>query len=360
MRLVFNSNIEDLKALETLANDGKNKQILAQYDFRKALSLCIDRERFNKEGTAGNRASYGLLNTLYYYDVENDPQSIYRYTDQAKQAIVDLYGLTYGAGQTYATLDDAYKAVTGLDVDQAKILFQSAYESAKAAGQYTDGQEIKLQIGYFDADSSASSAQTKLLNEFVTTATKGTSLEGKITFEGKSYGGSESRYDAIGAGNIEIANCAWGGAAFYPFSSVRVYTDPDYADINEVRSWDPTTESLKLTYDFDNDGTPEEVSKTFTGWSSSINGGAYTESAEDWQMSRKLFILSRLENAILNKFLFAVVGSYASVSLYSQKIRYATLTYNIMYGYGGLRFLDYNYSDAQWDAYVKANGLDYK
>jgi ABC-type transport system substrate-binding protein len=79
MRLVMDSNLEDLKKLEE-GLTGVNKRILHQYDFRKAISLMIDRTRFNTEGTAGNVASYGLISDQYYYDIENDPASVYRNT----------------------------------------------------------------------------------------------------------------------------------------------------------------------------------------------------------------------------------------------------------------------------------------
>ena len=36
------------------------------------------------------------MNDLYFYDVYNDPNSRYRDTDEAMQAICDLYGVKYG------------------------------------------------------------------------------------------------------------------------------------------------------------------------------------------------------------------------------------------------------------------------
>ncbi len=354
MRLVFDSNLDDLKALEASAGNGKNKQILSLYDFRKAISLSIDRTRFNAEGTAGNQASYSLLNSLYFYDVENDPSSVYRNTDEAKKAIVDLYGMEYGEGKTYKTLDEAYKAVTGLDVPEAKKLFTSAYNDAVEAGIYTDGQEIEFEIGYYDATMTSSTTQTKLLNEFVATATEGTPLEGKITFKGKSFSGDPDRYDAIGSGQVEIANCAWGGAAFYPFNSIRVYCDPSYTDINEARSWDPTSETLDITYDWDGKGEETTKTKTFQAWSLAIGSSSGEYYTAD--INLKLHVLSKLENAILDKYLFAVVGSYAAVSLDSMKIKFPTDTYNMFYGFGGIRYMTYNYDDAAWSSFVASQG----
>lgn len=356
-RLVFLSNLKNLGELETTAGNGKNKKILAQKDFRKAISLCIDRKRFNIEATAGDEPAYALLNSLYYYDVANDPTSIYRNTDEAKQAILDLYGMEYGEGKPYKTLEEAYKAVTGLDIAQARTLFQSAYEKAVADGTYTKGQEIEFEVGYYDATTPTNSAKTKLLNEFVKAATTGTDLEGKITFKGKSFTGSPDRYESIGSGTVEMAICAWGGAAFYPFNSMQVYCNPDYADINEIASFNPTTETLTMSYDWDGTGVKEKT-KTYQGWSISIgdSSGEYFVAKTKEEMARKLHILSRLENGVLNLYNFAVLGSIATVSLNSMKISYPTDTYNIMYGFGGIRYMTYKYNDGAWTNFVSSKG----
>lgn len=359
MRLVFNSNIDDLKTLETSAGDGANKEILAEYDFRKAISLCINRKDFNTQGTSGNESAYGLLNNLYYYDVENNPNSVYRKTDEAKKAIVDLYGLEYGTGKTYATLDDAYKAVTGLDVAKAKELFSSAYTQAIADGYYKDGQAIKLNIGYYDNTLATTIAQIKVLNEDVAAATVGTKLEGKITFAAQSYNGSTSRYTAMRQGLIEMANCAWGGAAFWPFSMADCYLGTNGYTYDEKRSWDPTAKSFSLTYDFDLNSATADTTETlsYADWENAIaSNGKYGDRSTDAAMKRSLYILSRLEYNLLNLYNFAVVGSYGTASLYSYKISYATTTYNIMYGYGGIRYMTFNYTDAAWSSYVSSQG----
>jgi oligopeptide transport system substrate-binding protein len=367
-RLVMDHNLESLQALEATYNNGANVQILSNYSFRKAISLMIDRERYNNEGALGHSTSFGILNTLYYYDVENDPNSVYRDTDEAKDAICRLYGMEYGEGQTYATVDEAYDAVTGLDVAQAKELFTQAYNEAVADGIYTDGQDILLHIGYYDASQPTQVAEISLLNEFVATATEGTPLEGKITFEGKSYSGDVTRYDAIAAGNVEIADCAWGGAAFYPFSTLEVYLDPSLYDIQEADSFDPTTETLTLEHEWVGSWANTSLSsdsasassnaktQTWQKWCQDINDASNDSIGGAAPISERLWALSELEYQLLNRYEFAILGSYGSVSLYSYKIDYPVHTYNIMYGYGGMRFLQFNYNDADWEAYVASQG----
>lgn len=356
-RFIFGTDLNALKALEEKAGDGANKRVLAYDDFRKAISLSMDRADFVTQATAGFKPAYFLLNYLYYYDIENNSESQYRNTEVAKKAVLDLYGIKYGAGTEYATVDDAYNAVTGYDVDEARALFQSVYEKAIADGNYTDGQLINF-TAMISANASLSAEDTKqqdLLNAYVTEATKGTGFEGKITFTFTS--GSSTRYDDVANGKIEMIRGAWGGAAFYPFSTIRVYTEPDYmgglSKIHESNGWDPTKETVTIKYDFDGDGTPEEKTETFQYWAKSLNGdGAYAKASADTQLN----ILAGLETGILSAYQAIPWGTQTLCSLFSQQIEYATTNYNIMYGYGGVRLMTYNYDDAAWSDYVASQG----
>lgn len=354
MRFIFATDLTALTALEDEAGDGANKKVLSYDDFRKALSFSIDRARFAAEGTSAFKPAYFLLNNLYYYDIENNPESIYRLTTEAKEAVLRLYGVEYGDGKTYATVDDAYAAVTGYDVETAKALFQSVYEQAIADGLYTDGQEIHITC-MCSASATMTADDTRqqdLLNEFVTAATVGTGFEGKITFTFQS--GAEDRYADVANGRVEMIRGAWGGAAFYPYSTIRVYTEPEYMGglekIHESCGWDPTVETLDITYDFDGDGTAETVNNTFQNWAKSINDGTYTDP------EIKLAILSWLETGILQAYQCIPVATYTTCSLFSKQIQYATLNYNIMYEYGGIRLLTFNYTDTEWTQYVADQG----
>ena len=119
-KLTFNTNYESLLAL------GGNQQLLAVQEFRAAFGLAIDREYFATQYTAAHRAGFGLLNNMYCYDPFTG--ELYRNSDSAKQALVDLFGLEYGEGKDFEDLDEAYNAITGYDLDQAKILMQKAYD----------------------------------------------------------------------------------------------------------------------------------------------------------------------------------------------------------------------------------------
>lgn len=351
-RWIFGTSLETLKALEEQANDGANKRVLYYDDFRKAISLSMDRNRLTTEATSGYKPAYYLFNYLYYTNIANDPESQYRRTPEAMKAVCDIYNLEY----TDENLEEVFNSITGYDVESAKALFQSVYEQAIADGNYTDGQEIHINcMATASASLSAEDvAQQDLMNEFVAAATVGTGFEGKITFTFQA--GSQNRYEDVVNGTVEMIRGAWGGAAFYPYSTIRCYTEPDYmgglAAIHESNGWNPTIETLDITYDFDGDGTAETVTDTFQNWAKSVNGGgAYANDPAAATM-----IMSRLEYGVISAYQCIPWAAQTNVSMHSQQIDYYTYDYNIMYGYGGTRLLKFNYSDAEWDEYVASQG----
>jgi oligopeptide transport system substrate-binding protein len=107
---------------------------------------------------------------------------------------------------------------------------------------------------------------------------------------------------------------------------------------------------LDITYDFDGDGTAETVNNTFQNWAKSINDGTYTDA------ETKLAFLSWLESGILQAYQCIPFATETLCSLLSKQIQYATLDYNIMYAYGGIRLMTFNYTDAEWTQYVADQG----
>lgn len=349
-RWIFATDLEKLKALEVEANDGSNKRVLSYDDFRKAISYSMDRAKFCTEATSAYKPAFVLLNSLYYYDIANDTNSIYRNTDEAKKAILDVYDVKYDEN---TDLDAEVAKITGYDVEAAKKLFQSVYEQAKKDGNYTDGQEIIIRCcASAAADLSAEDkTQETLMNEFVKAATVGTGFEGKISFKFES--GRPARYDDVAAGKIEMIRGAWGGAAFYPFNAMRCYTDADYAGtIHESCGWDPTTATIEITYDFNKDGKAETVKDTYYNWSVGIAaGGKYAN-----DINARLHILAIVEASVVKEYQCIPWASETACSLYSMKQEMGTTQYNIMYGYGGIRHMTYNYTDAEWEKFVAEEG----
>ena len=342
--ITFNS---DLEALQKIESDGQgNRRVLSLEDFRKGISLSINRTYIGQNILAGSAAAYSFINSNYYYDMENDPNSVYRNSDQAMQAIVDLYGITYGEGGRYATLEEAYRAVSGYDVAAAKEAFQAAYDEAIRTGIYTDGSAIKITI-YNNAVSTQLTALGTYLQTCIDDATEGTPFEGKITVEIKAM--QTGRYDQIAQGKIEAVYYSFSGDYADPNGMLANFVDADVQTLLEY-GFDPAEEEFSITYDFDGNGTAETLTHTYLWWQNSLNAGGTYYSAD---MDTKLTIMSQLEYHLLSGFrtLPLVVGT--DLTLRSMKVTYATNTSNIFAMYGGVRLMTYNYTDAEWANFIR-------
>ncbi len=356
-RYIFASDLDKLTALEAEANDGSNKKVLYYDDFRKAISLSINRAQFCADCTTGYKPAYYLLNSLYYYDIENNTESQYRNTKEGRDAVLRLYGVEYGPGTPYANDVEAYASINGYDVEQARALFQKVYDQAIADGNYTEGQKIHIRCeAMASAINAEASRQQEYLNDYVAEATKGTGFEGKIDFE--FLGNVANRYEDVALGKIEMIRGAWGGAAFYPFSTIRVYCEPDYmggtTKIHESCGWDPTAETITIPIN------GEDRTETIQNWAKAIQPAG--EFGGDEFADMRLYILSYIETAVLGSYQCIPFGCECECTLFSKKIQYATEDYNIMYGYGGVRLMKFNYNDKEWAEFVASqNGtIDYK
>ena len=343
MSFFFNTNVDALKTMDT-SKGNTNSVVLSNENFRKAFSLSVDRAEY-VTATPGYKAAYALMNNLYFYDVYNDPTSSYRNSDEAMQAVCNLYGIEYGEGKAYATLKEAYQSVTGYNLTEAKALMAQACQELVDAGLYTAGDPIHIRIGWAKgALESSDNNQIALMNKYINAAAEGSGF-GTITLEG--IGNISNRYADVPAGEYAIGYGAWGGAAFYPFRNLQVYCDPDQYDINEAACWDPKTETATLTVD------GEEVTMTWQQWSNALIGTGPYASVDN---KVKLAITAQLEEMYLEKYYRIPLCGTTACELLAYKVSYYTEDYNIMYDFGGLRLLDYNYSDAEWTDFVTSQG----
>ena len=348
----FNTNLEELIALENRAGDGKNRRVGAYAEFREAFSYAINRKDFTENGTAGSKPQYGILNSMYYYDIINDANSIYRNTDIAKKVIVDHYGIEYGEGKTYATLDDAYKSVTGFDVEKAKTLFTAAYNKMIADGNYTAGQQILLTCLASEQPSlnAEKKSQEALLNQYVAEATKGTGFEGKINI---TFTNSPTMYNDFVNGNTEMILSVKYGADMSPYYQLSKYIDTGNFVVPESKAYNPR--GVELTIEIDG----EAVTKTVHRWAKSINsGGDYVNASNEV----KLLIMAKLEAFLIDEYIDIPIYSRCQVSLHSKKVVQGSDVYNPFYEFGGIAYMTYRYSDAQWEEYVEKypNGISYE
>ena len=349
MSFFFHTDKENLQALDASGKNA-NSVVLTNEKFRQAMSLAIDRADFVTATQAWTPA-FSLMNHLYHYDIYNDPSSSYRKSEEAMQAIVNLYGVKYGENEIYKTLEEAHDSITGYNLTVAKSLMKTACDELVAAGLYTKGADIKIQIGWAKgALTEDDTKQCSLVQDYLNAALAGSGF-GTITLE--PLGNINDRYGDTASGLYAIGYGAWGGAAFYPFRNMQVYTDPDQYDINEAGCWDPKTEKLTLTIE------GEEVTMTWQEWGNSCIGTGKYANADN---KVKLAITAALEEKFLAKYYRIPLAITTVCSLSSYKIEDYTTQYNIMYGFGGFRIMDYNYTDAEWNAYVASQGgeLNYK
>ena len=310
----------------------------------------IDRAYVGRTIAGNSQGALAFLNSNYFYDMENDADSIYRNTDEAKQSLLDLYGVTYGENEKYKTLDEAYSSLTGYDLEAAKDCFKSAFTEAVQKNYYTEGQNIRVNIYVTELNAQMSALSDYMQNQ-VTEATKGTKLEGKVTIEFKT--GSTNRYGDLRNGTIEGIYHSFVADYDDPVGFFATFTDPAKEPVE--CGFQPNVETFSVTAVFDSQKGEETLTKTYDQWQKSIAvGGTYANNNE-----LKLAILSALEKNILANFQAIPLYVGTDSLLFSKKVQYASTNANIFVAYGGIRLMTYTMNDGEWEDYCKNNKLQY-
>lgn len=354
----------NIQSNATSRTDKRNNLLLNYADFRKAISLSLDRDDYCAKNNPSSQAALGLLNSMYYYDVENG--KVYRESIQAKEAILNAYGATKNADgswkvgeNTYTDIEEALDATTGYNLTLARQLVENAIAQAKADGKYSDGEEIILTYGI-----ETQSADTDRVKNWFQAAfdnmTKGTAIEGKIKIEYFMFS-SATWSDQFADGEYDLCFGAWGNAPFNPaylLCETQISKENRYA-VN----WDPKTVSVTVK------ATPDDKHED----------GVYTYNLEQWRlilqgkddcpvnfknfpMEDQLAALGAVETAILKAYYSIPVFSRYSASLMGYKVDYISYEYNTFMGYGGIRYMTFNYDDTAWAEFVASNNniLNYK
>lgn len=343
-------------------SDKRNNLLLNYDDFRKAISLAINRDDYCAKNSPSSQAALGLLNSMYYNDVENG--KVYRDSDQAKEALLNAYGAEKVEGGwkvgtvVYNDIDDAVDATTGYNVTLARELMTKAYNQAKADGKYADGEKIVLTYGISEQTANTDRIKNWFQAAF-DDATKGTAFEGKIKIEYFIFS-DKTWSEQFEAGEYDLCFSAWGNAAFNP---AYLLCETQISDANRyAKAWDPKTVYVTVK------ATPDAKHED----------GVYTYNLEQWRlilqgkdgcpvnfktfpMEDQLTALGAVETAILKAYYAIPVFSRYSASLMGYKTDYVSYEYNTFMGYGGIRYMSYNFDDAEWAAFVAEKGtLNYK
>lgn len=329
-----------------------NKSMILNENFRKAMALFVNKDKFCASVSPSRSAAYGIFGTTYV--IEPGSGETYRSTDVAKQALVDYYGIEYGEGKLYATLDEAYEALSGYDAELAREYFLKAYDEEVAKGLMNENMTVEIDYAASVINTFMSNTMN-YLNESLDEVLKGTVLEGKIRFIISSAVGDQwNTY--IKDGTRDACLCGWTGARMNPFGLVELYVDPDRAYDAE---WYDGTQT-KLTIEIDG----EEVTLTMLQWSQAIQGSKVTDAdgvvrsygSTDTDYMTRTKILAECEKVILASGSYIPMMQDAGLSLHTAKWDYITDNYNALLGYGGVSYIRYNYSDAEWEDFVKQQG----
>ena len=357
----FDLNIQSNAISRT---DKRNNLLLNYADFRKAISLSLDRDDYCAKNNPSSQAALGLLNSMYYYDVENG--KVYRDSVQAKEAILNAYGATKNADgswkvgeNTYTDIEDALDATTGYNLTLARQLVENAVAQAKKDGKYSDGEEIILTYGI-----ETQSADTDRVKNWFQAAfdnmTKGTSIEGKIKIEYFMFS-SATWSEQFSKGEYDLCFGAWGNA---PFNPAYLLCETQISDENRYAvKWDPKTVSVTVKATPDADHKDGLYTYNLEQWRLILQGkDGCPVNFKNFPMEDQLTALGAVETAILKEYYSIPVFSRYSASLMGYKVDYISYEYNTFMGYGGIRYMTFNYDDTAWAEFVASNNniLNYK
>lgn len=370
-KISINSNRSKLASRQT---SGVNKTILANDDFRKGLSLALNRNNFASQTTAGSKGFTGLLNDLYLTDVEIG--EMYRSTEQGKSVYNQVYGEL--GGDPYA----ADYQVTALEESQNGYNYQmGTYYVAKAikdelastdATSLKNGDKLEFEFRVYDDQSEGTIDMTTFIRGALSDVLQ--SAVEKLKAEDPQYADlalssdikvqkDENYYDTAHNGGYDMIFSIWGGAAINPYGLMQVYCDATF-DSNCEYGFKGNQGNIYLSIDVDGDGNiANSETKSFNDWYTSLNND-YTEqdrenpdfNQEEYDAlhAKKLTILAGLEAGILNRFEAIPLVARGSSSLTSFKVENGTSSYISLVGYGGVRFMTFNYTDSEWNEFINS------
>lgn len=358
--------------LDSETTGTENHSVLGLTSFRKALSFSINRQDYISRFEPTSDIGLGILNYLYIYDP--DTGAVYRESESAMRTLLlaqDFYeedGVWYDVhGEEYGSMEDAYDALTGFDLAYAADLMEAAYAEAVKEDMYEDGQTVT--ITYTSVGSGISDNLQALINmmngwmdDVIAACDEATFTD--IQFEVYLYPDEASYWEALKAGAMDLSFSAWGGSAMDPWGTIfSCYIDP--ANTNNY-GFDGVAKGIDITINYN--GT--DVTASMYDWAAWLYN-AQADSAYDTtnlyevlgvavgdaDSDFKLEVLVQCELAQLQTYCnLPIFYSYVT-SLRSAQYNNGSDTYiNNMIGYGGLRHVYYNYSDAQWTAFVQSQG----
>ena len=358
--MVFNPDFEALKTKQEQAGENINKTILSLVEFRQAMSFAMDRAKFCLATSPLNAPAFGLYSSLIISDP--DAGTPYRTTQVAKETLAKFWGVAddYGDGKLYADIDEAIESITGYNLAGAKLLFDAAYDKAIAEGLMDADDKVLIMVGTPNNTSSFYNAGYEFIVNNYKEAVKGTKLEGKLEFARDDTLGNGFS-DALKNNQVDMLfGVGWTGSALDPYGLMEAYVKPSY-------QYDDSTDFTAINCVIAIDGV--EYSTSVWNWYCIMNGQSveiksvdgsktitYSCGTADGDPATRLAILGALEEAVLLNYNFIPLMDDAGANLKGMQINYYTEDYIFGMGFGGVKYYTYEYSDAEWDAFVAEQG----
>ncbi len=366
--------------INVLKNSENNNGILAIQEFRHAFNLALNRSDIVEKIWPGSATPcFGLLNVAYYYDIENSPEledgGQYRNTKLAKEGILRAYGFTQGEDGKWSSgeltnldLDDAYDSLTGYNPVLAKEKMVAAIEiltnNAEEYG-YDPNKNITIIYGS-SADTDKQRFRAEYLQGVLDDLTVGTVLEDKIDVVFDASAGAQWA-EAFRTGKTQIGfGYGFSGNAFNPFDIIGAFVNPD-DDLNYHMYWDTSSIDMTLAMPAgDYEGAGETHTMSIQNWYYCLNGLAASENqAKTFNWSEgyapteaRLMILSALEEVTIKESRSVMLIADSGGSFLGAKFSYFSEDEHTFMGFGGIRYMEVNYTDAEWADFVKANNND--
>ena len=329
----------------------RGTQILTNLNFRKAFSYAIDRNTFAASYTSAGTAGFGMLNNLYVYDPYTG--ATYRDSEGAKEALCNLYGMTWGEDGDYEDLDEAYEAITGYDITYAQSLMQQAYDECTGDGLYDGESSVEIELRVYQSDDTYVQ-MFNYLNSCLEAACEGTGFEGKVSMKMVV---DADYYETNYSGGADMIFTTWGGATYSPWTVLyECYCDASDGSGQQME-YGFDTSAINVVIDVDG-ATFTQPLQTWALWAdgdvntvlTSDDGSVTLDAFADYSYDTEAEIYGKLEYALLSYYTTTPLYYRNSGSLVSQKGDYAVTQYVDLVEFGGIEYYTFDYDDTEWEA----------
>ena len=246
-------------------------------------------------------------------------------------------------------------------------------DASEEQGHFSKGQTVSIEILVYKTDSETTQASYKFIKDGLDTLANEVNKaagENVINFD-YFMTQNEDYYTEAKKGHYDVIFSTWGGAQMNPWGLMEVYCDSTF-DSNCEYGMTKRVNKISLTFDYDGDGKTE--TKTLEGWYKylselkEISASEYDlddpEEAEEYRIAKaqrhkeRLNILAEIEAGYLNTWSTTPVISRSSASLTSFKVQYATQSYIPLMGYGGVRYMTFNFTNSEWAAKIASGEIN--